>query len=496
MATWRWSRALTLVLPVALAAACMASPEGTGGPAAPQPTGQPPAEEPEDPWAERLEEAAAEDCAALARRALAGGLPSPSLALRPVGDSAAIDNDLRLGVGAAAPCLVMVAAPEALAPGPRRIVGREAVRARHADGTRPAPNPEFRELKRLLAAAERGDDGEGLDVRRTGDPAMDLVGSVIELLARGAGALWQEQEVAALRERLEATPATLEEPRSRAYSYQRVEIEAVRHGATRAALADARRGSLREARSRSEERRRFQLAEGRRADDLGPAPPQDLAALDRWERQPPPVRVSTLLAHLLELEGERPGDVESLLAGWSSGVAPAAGPGAQPVDRAEPPRGIVAVMGAGGAGAGFVVAAGRVLTLERLVAGSDVARVAGGPEREAFALVERRDRQRGLALLRVPGMQAALELTGASAGEDAAAIYLDGERVRSLTGRLVEDAASGRLYWQGEGTPPAGAPILARDGVAAIAIESGALGTLALPADEIRAFWPPVVAQR
>jgi hypothetical protein len=491
MSTWPCCRVLTLALPLALAA-CAAPTDGA--PPGPAPARQPPEDEHEDPWRRPLEDAAApQGCAVVARRALGGG-GGAALALRLVGDAGAVDDDLGLAGDAAAPCLLVVAAPEALAPGPRRILGRETVRARHADGVREIPNPEHRELKRALAKAERGDDDD-LDIRKTGDPAADLVGTLVELLVRGVGAIGREQEAAELRTKLSATPETLEEPRTRAYSYEQVGVEAVRRAETRAALVDTRRGTLREALSRAEERRRFELAEGRRADDLGPPPGPDLAAIARWERQPPPVRVSTLLAHLLALQGERPGDLAGLLAGWSGDVAPAA-PAVAMAETAESARGVVAVKGAGGAGAGFLVAAGRVLTLERLVAGSDLARVAAGPEREAFAVVERRDLASGLALLRVPGEEAALALAPAGAGEQAAAIFFDGERIRTVTGRLVEDAPSGRLYWQGEAAPPMGAPILGEGGVVAIALESGELGTLALPAAAIRAFLPPIVAQR
>jgi hypothetical protein len=507
MSTWRWPRALTLVLPLALAAACATPAADEGAPPSSEPAREPPKPKPRDPWERPLldVEAPPADCAAAARLALDNAAPA-RLGLRVVGGAAAIENDLAPAITADAagpPCLLLVAAPEPLPPRPRRIVGREAVRSAHADGTRRVPNPEYRELRRALAEAERSGDEADTNVRWTGDPGVDLVGSLAELVVRGVDRLARDGDAAALRERLAATPETLEAPRSRAYRYELVEIDAARRGATRAALVDTRRGTVRAALSRAEERRRFRLAEGRRADDVAdpPAGLQDLDGLDRWERAPPTFRLSTLLAHLLAVADERPGDAEGVLAAWradATNVVDGAGPAPR---LAAIDRGVVEVHGAGGAGAGFYIAPERVVTLARLVEGSDLARVGQAPGHDGLALVERRDPAQGLALLRVPMPGQPLELGRRGSGEGRAqAAFTGAGGATTLRGRLVVDTGSAghRLYWQGDegAAPPAGAAILAGDAVAAIAVESTALGTLAVPAPDIRAFLEPVVAAR
>ena len=428
-------------------------------------------------------------CAGLVRSALAGGSAPPGLALRRAEGSAAVANDLGLAEApGAAGCVLMVDVPRREPAVQRKVLSRQWVRSSYTDGTERVANPEHVELRSALSRAERS---RGADARifTTGVPTLDLIGSVAELVVAGVDKAVRLHEAASLREELERTPAEIERQRTRRYSYTSALVEARRGVAVRVALLDAATGTAREAEATTHDTAVFQLAEGKRPTDLGTSGPAavDLAAVAAWEQALPPLRVSDLLAQLLQDGAERPETAHGLLARWTAPleVEPAAGAASPPALAS-----LVQVAGSVADGVGFFVGDGQVLTLDRLVRGSDLVRITGADGRTSFAMVERRDRRRGLALLRVQLPTAALALADQPPGRAAAVLAWPGGPTSGAPGRLARDEGEGQLVWQAEQRiePPGGAAALDGGRVTAIVAETGDLGAVLLPASELRAF--------
>ncbi|HMR29467.1 MAG TPA: hypothetical protein PKA13_00925 [Geminicoccaceae bacterium] len=448
-------------------------------------------DEPGDPWAEPLREASG--CRTLAARALAEGGAPPGLALRLVGDAAGIENDLGLPAqadAAGAGCVLIVEAPRPLPAAQRRLLRRETVRSSYADGMERAANPEHAELRKALARAENS-RGSDTNLLTTGEPMVDLIGNVAQLVMAGVDKAVRMSEEAALRQRLAETPAEIDRPYLRRYSYETAELEASRGAMARAGLLDSGAGALRESSVQVVETTVFRVDEGRRDTDVGrsdEAPASvDLAALAAWERSPPPLRVSTLLERLQQAGTDRRERADDLLARW------AATSDARPANVATVPRvaaSLVEVAGNAGEGVGFHVGDERVLTLYRLVRGSDIARVTGADGRTAFAMVERRDRNRGLALLRVPAASVPLDIDGGQPSGPEAVLAWPGGPAEGARGRLARDDGAGGLLWQPDDPvrPPDGTPVLAGERVMAMVAETRELGATLLPAADIRAF--------
>jgi hypothetical protein len=464
----------------------------------PVPAAEPARQEPgpKPAWDEPLQEVQA-GCAALVDAVLAGRPPSSRLALRVVGDKAAIDNDLRIADEATGAwgCLLLVEAPRTQPPPPRRLIARERVRSSYVDGVDLVPNPARRTIERDLRRAENGGRRTG-NIMSTGDPTADLLGHLAEGLIAGVDKLVRMQEAAELQDRLEATPAEIEQPKLRRYSYDSLRIEAGRRATARVAWHDRGAGTVRDAIGRVDETLVFRLDEGRHAGDQGGpaadgAPAADLSALAEWESTGPRMRLSTLLAHLREVGVERGEGLPGLMAAWAEPPAEGTATAAPGAAIPSPALGsLVRVEGAGGTGAGFFVAAQQVLTMARLVDGSDLVSVAGADGRSGFALVERRNRERGLALLRVTASGRVLDLAEGDDRGRAAMLVWPGGPPEGAAGRLLAGPVDGPLLWQAHTAvlPPSGSPVLVGDEVVAMVADTSEVGSILLPASQLRAF--------
>ncbi len=286
-------------------------------------------------------------------------------------------------------------------------------------GTRRRPNPEHRRLVRELRRLERKAE-RGTRLSRTGDPAVDIVGTllsgVLDLLRRGE----RERTRAELEARLARTPRSVEEPvlvRER-FAAEITRLE--RRGRVVVVLWDAATGRAWRARVPFRERRILaRPLDGR--NDRRPPPGITLVATgDDTNGQDPPPRLSLgeLLAGLrpaLATPGELVGlaDIETALraaavlpaAGRPRGPEADAGTGGIPVE-ALPVRVHPAVVqvgeGEGTRALGFYVASDRVLTLTRALPAGSLVPVETGDGRRLYGLVDARDEALGLALLWVP----------------------------------------------------------------------------------------------
>lgn len=437
-------------------------------------------------------------CAALVDAALAG-LAAPGLAWRPVGPAGGIDNDLSLpfaGEAALPACTLFVEAPRPGPAGPRRLLGRERIRSAHADGIDMVANPQRRAVERELARVEACGRRTG-NILSTGVAAIDLAGAVAESAIAGIDLLVRAHEAEALRRQAEALPEEIAQPRVRRYGYERLAIEASRSASARIAWQD--RNGLRQAEGVVAETRRVHVDDGRRADDLGDEAAESvtLAGLAAWEQKPPPMPLSLLLERLRAVGSDRAGSdraasiwtggIDGLLAQWR---ADDGGPAVAAPDAPATDGSLVQVDGIGGAGAGFFVAAEHALTLERLVAGSDLVRVTAGDGRPGFALVERRDRVLGLALLRMASSAPPLAVAAADPASGRARLAWPGGPAAGVDGQLLAGAAGEAALWQADAAaqPLPGTPALAGGQVVAMVGRPGQAGAELLPASRLRAF--------
>ena len=139
------------------------------------------------------------------------------------------------------------------------------VRSTYRTGGR-QPNPAYRELRRELRARERSDE---VAVLATGDPTLDLIGLVAGAALQGIGDALDGSTNAALRARLAETPPTLEGGEWEPYAFAVTTVEAAREGRLRAALVERATGATWHLDRPVLERRRFRVADGRRARDRG-----------------------------------------------------------------------------------------------------------------------------------------------------------------------------------------------------------------------------------
>lgn len=259
---------------------------------------------------------AAVSCAALAR-ALAAMAPAAAARLDPAQSPLALASlappglevqpDLPIPEVAAdglaeVPCAILVGSPVALTPAADQVVDRQIVASVYQTGTKRRRNPEHQQLEKALAAARRGGSG-GSDILKTGDPLLDLIGTVTGGIIDGIGAIKAKREIRALEARLAETPPFIVDPILTPYRFELTEVEAERAIALPLALHDWNAGLAWQMDVTITERRRFALADGRHATDPQalPASAAPLTAptdLEAWRRAPPPLTTGTVLHHL------------------------------------------------------------------------------------------------------------------------------------------------------------------------------------------------------
>ena len=314
---------------------------------------------------------------------------------------------------------------------------------------------------------------------RTGEPTADLIGAALGLVIAGAEHLAGRAEAAELRRRLAATPATVSVPKERAYAYEAVTVEAARAARVRLALLDRRSGRAREALSHVDETRRLRIERGRRPDDAaGPLPTGALggmADVTAWQEGAPPLRLSALVRHVLEV-GSPVADAGDILDRWAAvgDVAPAAGPtaAAAAADAIVPDQvrqALFTVRGAVGSGTGVGIGPGRLVVAATPLGRSDLAEIVDARGRDGRALVRRR--AGGVALLETSLDGPFIGLAKASPGP-ALLLDLTGDSPALSSGRLLARDGDGLLWLaDGDGGPADG--IVLVDGLVAGFVDDG-----------------------
>ncbi len=224
-------------------------------------------------------------------------LPVPQVAVADLGSF-----DCALVVGPASP---LPAAAD-------RVLDQRTVQSSHRSGTRRGPNPEHHRLERELAAARRAGTSGDVSLLKTGDPMLDLIGTVAGGIIDGIDAFSADRDARRLETALAATPAFIDEPIEQPYSYTLSEIEAQRRAFVPIALHDRAAGTALHASVTVAEQRRFAVAVDRHPGDVGQpqlsAPtPTTPAELDAWRQATPTMSMRTALAHIAgiaEADGE------------------------------------------------------------------------------------------------------------------------------------------------------------------------------------------------
>ncbi len=475
-------RDLLGLLPLPLLVACAGSgsvaTDVAALPAAVEPAAGPAAAEAATGWPK------AASCSALVQQLATLGpaarrdldpLTAP-IALVGVGEQAPrLERDLPIPVAATAtaapaPCLLLVGAPMALPAAADRVLDQRIVRSTYQDGSKRRRNPEHQALERDLAAAKRA-PGDDIDVFRTGDPMLDLIGTLAGGVLGGIGQFGAEREIGDLETALAATPAYLEQPTESAYRYDLVELEAERRASLPVALFDRAGGTTTAIDLTRAERRLFALANDRRPQDLQPSPVPGAAlvttaTLAAWRAGSPTLATSALVEHIAEalVDGApaRAATLGETLAGLRrTPLRPAAVAAADlPSGHAPAPAGIarpladglVQVGGEGGA-SGFYVTAEHIAAPLSALAQSSLVPVRYPDGMAAYGMVELVDDELGLALIYLPrhGEAPARAVAASTPPPPAARIntspgvpLVDGDRI---VGLFVVDSLTAEPRW-------------------------------------------------
>jgi hypothetical protein len=512
-------RALLGLLPLALAACSTAPPrlavdmvdvEPAAGPLAATAAGAAPS----TAWP------SAGSCNDLARRLVAmdmdtaGSLdPAASpLGLAALGPGApAVRSDLPIPQMQAAAlagfdCALIVGAATALPAAPDRVIDQLPMHGAYRTGTRRQRNPEHRRLESELAAARRGGTDDAT-ILKTGDPLLDLIGSIGGGIIGGIGAAATAREVRAIEAELEAAPAFIDDPVLTPYRYTLTEVEAERRIVLPLALHDRARNIAWRTSVTLDERRRFAVAGGRHPSDAeqphaAEATLTTAAELDAWRRAAPPLTMRAILTHLHAAEPGTPGTLAATMAaletppsgrmaapalaqsdaaGSRHGVAtgtddatmptalmaavdailatpaPGAGP-RQPAERHQPSaspdgttgaveRGLLAV--GGGGHAGFYVTTEHIVAPAAALGHSSLVAVRHPDGMRAHGLVEIVDDELGLALIYLPRRGAPLprRMAAGAAPSIAGPSGTPSSEEGRISGVFVGDPETGITRW-------------------------------------------------
>jgi hypothetical protein len=390
--------------------------------------------------------------------------------------------DNRGAAAAAAPCLLLVEPARELRTA-SRVIDFQDVASLYQSTVRTERNPEYDAARTRLREAERDSKSSGPDLLRVGDPMLDLVGLVVGGVIAAFGQIGDNTEVDDALAELKETPRSRDRPIYRAYEFERSTVRAGKEAIIPVALQDVRRGHVWRSQVRQRELRQFAVLEGLDPRDRDyeqhRAGALSWREFEHWQRQPPQLPLSALVAALVEAGAAAPpraGEAE-LVAAAPAELEPAAGPpdrlpparvalGAPlrvaapstPVGAERPPRAAPDAIGAvhdpcvascvrlraeGRPGNGFYVRPRLVVTAADVVGTASVIDVTTSDGEEALGLVVLVDQIRGLAVVHVPRAgqpMAFAESAGLEPGRTARVIGL-GADGRARSGSAVFEPA-------------------------------------------------------
>jgi hypothetical protein len=369
---------------------------------------------------------------------------------------------------AAAPCLLLVEQPSDLRAG-HRVIDFQNVASLYQSGVRSERNPDYDAAQARLREAERESRNGGPDILRVGDPMLDLVGLLVGGVIATFSHLGSGNDTDEALTALKETPRSRDRPVYSAYEFERSTVRAGKEATIPIALRDLRRGHAWRTQLRQREMRQLAVVEGLDPRDRDyeqhRAGAFSWEEFDHWQRQPPQLPVSALVAALVEMRdagggprtngAELVADASSSMppTGWSeadhatagepsaapllAAIEPGEGPGAGSKHAAAPFRGapaaqplldpgpareggagpeatvfaaavdprmasVVRLETASGRGGGFYVKPRLVVTTADLVGTASVIEVTTGDGEEVLGLVVHTDPARNLAVVHVP----------------------------------------------------------------------------------------------
>ena len=210
----------------------------------------------------------------------------------------------------AGPCLLVVEQPSDLR-AEHRVIDFQNVASLYQTGIRSEKNPDYDAAQARLREAERESRNGGPDILRVGDPLLDLVGllvgGVIATFSHLGGGDDLDEALTALKE----TPRSRDRPVYRAYEFERSTVRAGKEAVIPIALRDLRRGQVWRTELRQREMRQFSVIEGLDPRDRDyeqhRAGAFSWEEFDHWQRQPPQLPVSALVAALVEMRNRDSG---------------------------------------------------------------------------------------------------------------------------------------------------------------------------------------------
>ena len=243
---------------------------------------------------------------------------------------------------ATAPCLLLVEQPSDLRAG-HRVIDFQNVASLYQTGVRSEKNPDYDAAQARLREAERESRSGGPDILRVGDPMLDLVGLLVGGVIATFSHLGSGDDLDEALTALKETPRSRDRPVYRAYEFERSTVRAGKEATIPVVLRDLRRGHVWRTQLRQREMRQFAVVEGLEPRDRDyeqhRAGAFSWEEFDHWQRQPPQLPVSALVAALVDMPGTEGGPrtkASELVADAASSIAPTASSNADDPTVAKP----------------------------------------------------------------------------------------------------------------------------------------------------------------
>ena len=227
----------------------------------------------------------------------------------------------------AAPCLLLVEQPGNVRAA-HRVVDFQTVASQYQSGVRSEKNPDYEAAQARLREAQRETKKRGPSILRVGDPMLDLVGLLVGGVIATFGQIGSDDDLDEALAELKETPRSRDRPVYRAYEFERSTVRAGKEATIPIALRDLRRGRIWRSQLRQREMRQFSILDGLDPRDRDyeqhRAGAFSWQEFEHWQRQPPQLPMSALVAALIERAGtnERPRSSDSELVAEASPTAP------------------------------------------------------------------------------------------------------------------------------------------------------------------------------
>ncbi len=376
------------------------------------------------------------------------------------------------------PCLIEIGPPHDLE-AEHRTVAYEQVASEYQSGARSERNPEYDAVKSRVEQSERRLKDGKPGVLKVGDPMLDLIGILVGGVLSGFSDYGEEQELEDAMAELVRTPRTLERPTYRPYGFERTVVHAARRAVVPAVLRDRARAREWRTLLNQQEFRELRILDGLDPRDrdyeehrAGSITKQDL---EQWVRRPPELRLSSVVAALIDAEVADPATLvasakaapdrasphvaaepsEDLVAlkGPSSTVVGFTAPGLEhPGAAAEDAGGawgdprlgsIVGVVAGARSGTGFYVRSDLVVTTHRLAGNATVVDLTTAGGQKVPGLLAAADPERDLALVQIPKPGTPVVLGAGPLGGPVLVVL--GDEGRAIPVELAAGPGSGML---------------------------------------------------